>query len=312
MLRCPSRAALPCFHPLTDDYRRRMKLCEILPKLRVFVNQVTPRREIYGSLWPYLRRQLPEPFILLRGPSSYGKTVLAGALLDLATRLGHTVRYVDIGLDPAVDFVPVLERIWGGPPAAAPQSPLFDPLPLRPPEKWVNKFRDRSRTTDLGVYAEFRQELAVISANRSLTIVLDNFRIKNISGAVFWYMWENLFLHVGRDLSNMNLVVVLDDDAYQRYDVENHLTRHPHLRAHRLVKLLALPPENFATLLKEYMYFRSDDPRKALVNPLVAKFIDHFAGQEPAPISMAQLESRTREFAAAMRVNLCHLSDLRS
>jgi len=312
MLRCPSRAALPCFHPLTEDYRRRVKLCEILPKLRVFVNQVTPRRHIYGSLWPYQSQQLPEPFILLLGPSSYGKTMLAGALLDLAARLGHTVRYVDIGLDPPVNVVPVLARIWGGPPPDALRSPLYDPLPLTPPEDWEKKFRDASRATDLGIYAEFRQAVGAISTDRPLTIVLDNFRTQNVSREVFWYLWENLFLHVGRDLKNVNLLVVLDDDSYKRYEVEKRLNQHSHFRAHRLVELSALPAEDFRSLLKEYMCFRSEDLRRELEDPTVAAFVEQIANKQAAPVSVAQLESKTREFAKLMNVNLSELSDTRA
>ena len=147
MLRCPSGAALPCFHPLTEDYRSRVRHCDILPKLRVFVNQVKPRRDIYGSLWPYRSKQPPEPFILLRGSSSCGKTMLAGALLDLAMRLGHSVRYVDLGLEPTVDHVSVLTRIWGGrasglaavaavgSPPASPGGGLGEEIPSRTQEE---------------------------------------------------------------------------------------------------------------------------------------------------------------------------------
>jgi len=307
MLRCPPRAALPCFHPLTYDYRNRVKLCEILPKLRVFVNQVKPRRRIYCSLWPYQEKQLREPFILLRGPSSYGKTVLAGALLDLATRLGHIVRYVDVGLDPPVDFVPVLQRICGGPSQGPPQSPLFDPIPLEPQETWVNKFQAANRAKDLDIYTDFRQALAAISAERPLTIVVDNFRIKNVSDAVFWYLWEHLFLHVGRDLKNVNVVVVLDDDAYQRYDVEKQLAQRSDFRAHKLVELRDLTSEEFASLWKEYIYFRDDELRKLLVNGDLETTIHLAMTRGAPPFSVAKFETKTRQLAGLFDIDLSDL-----
>jgi hypothetical protein len=311
MLRCASRAALPCFHPLSEDYRKRVQLCAILPKLKVFVNQVTPRRHIYCSLWPYREPQLREPFILLRGPSSYGKTVLTGALLDLAARLGHMVRYVDIGLDPPVDFISILERIWGGPSSTIDRSPLFDPLPFSPAAEWVKRFNAANETSDVSIYAEFRQALAAVSVEKTLTIALDNFRIKNVPNSVFWYLWEHLFLHVGRDLKNVNLVVVLDDDAYRRYDVETQLTLRSHFRTHRLVELGALTADDFRSLWKEYMYFRSDDLKRELSNPLAAQFVEHYAARETGPISVAKLEAKTKDLAVVMGIVLSDLSNLR-
>jgi hypothetical protein len=208
--------------------------------------------------------------------------------------------------------VPILERIWGGTSPEVERSPLFDSLPLIPPPDWVKKFRAANEATALGIYSEFRQALAAITADKPLTIVLDNFRIKNVSDAVFWYLWENLFLHVGRDLKNMNLVVVLDDDAYQRYDVETQLVRRRHFRTHRLVEMRALTAEDFKSLWKEYMYFRSEDLKRELENPTVTQFVEFYAAREAVPISVARLETKTRELAQVMGVGLSDLSDLRS
>jgi hypothetical protein len=301
MMRCPSRAALPYFHPLPAEYRQRVKLCDILPKLRVFINQVEPRREVYRSLWPYDDEQLREPFILLRGPSLYGKTMLAGALLDLAVRLGHRVRYVDFSLEPTVDFVSTLERIWGGRPSAVLRSPLFDPLPVFSPADWEKRFCDAVSATDLGIYAEFRKALADISANQPLTLVLDHFRLQIMPQEVFWYLWENLFLHVGRDLGNINLVVVLDEDAYDGYEVEKKLTQKRHFAAHKPVKLGPLNTKYFESLWKEYMYFRSDDLRKVIEDPDVAILVASQAAREKDPISVAQLENKTQALVKAMQ-----------
>ncbi|MCP1783883.1 CHAT domain-containing protein [Bradyrhizobium japonicum] len=308
MLRCSSRAALPCFGILSRDYRERTKLCDILPKLRVFVNQVKPRRQIYASLWPYQEEQLREPFILLLGGFSQGKTVLAGALLDLAARLDHRVRYVDVGLDPPVNHITVLERIWGGPPNGPPRSPLLDPLPLNPEDVWAKKFEAANRGRDVGIYKHFCQALAGMSADRPLTIVLDNFRINNISAGVFWYLWEKVFLRVGRDLKNVNLVLVLDRDNYRHYEIDERLALHSHFRTHKLVELDPVKSADFPLLLKEYMYFRSDELKSILSDPDMDRNMDRSIQvsmiKEKQPLSVANFEKKTRQLAEFLNITL--------
>ncbi|MEY9523979.1 hypothetical protein ABIF70_005120 [Bradyrhizobium japonicum] len=304
ILRCSSLAAIPSFVTLSEDYRERAKLCDILPKLRFFVNQVKPRRQIYGSLWPYQDEQSRQPFILLRGSTLHGKTVLAAALLDLATRLDHGVRYVDLGLDPAVDFVSVLGRIWGGPSNGPPRSPLLDPLPLPHAEAWTQKFEAATKQSDVGIYAEFRQALVGISATRPLTIVLDNFRVKNVSSEVFWYLWENFFLHVGRDLKNVNLVLLLDEDCYQRYEVDKQLSQRSHFRAHKLVELNPVTAQEFILLWKEYMYFRSDELKELLADPNMDKSIRRAVAGVKQPLSVAHFETKTQQLADFFGINL--------
>lgn len=307
MLRCSSHAAIPSFVALSKDYRDRARLCEILPKLRYFVNQVTPRRQIYGSLWPYQDEQSRQPFVLLRGSSLHGKTLLAAALLDLAIRLNHGVRYVDLGLDPAVDVISILGRIWGGPSNGPPRSPLLDPLPLPSAEDWPQKFEAAAKQIDVGIYAEFRKALLGVSATRPLTIVLDNFRIKNVSSEVFWYLWEHFFLHVGRELKNVNLLLLLDDDSYQRYDVDKQLDLRSYFRVHKLVELKPVTTQEFILLWKEYMYFRSDELKKLLAEPEMDGNIRKAVTQVKHPLSVAHFETKTKQLADLFEIKLTDL-----
>ena len=127
----------------------------------------------------------------------------------------------------------------------------------------MKKFQVAHKKKDLRIYEEFRNALVAISADKPLTIVLDNFRINTVSFEVFWHLWAQLFRHVGRELKNVNLVVALGDDAYQDYEVETELTLRSDLRTHRLVELKkGLSADEFKLLWKEYMYFRSDDRKK--------------------------------------------------
>jgi hypothetical protein len=258
-LRTRPEAVLPKFLPVTPDYIKRAKLCEILPKLQSFVNQVTPRREICRSLWP-LPGKDREQLILVRGPSGFGKTVLAGWLLDLAVRQGHRGRYIKIGAEQAgVDEVGVLDLIWGdSKPAVVSASPLFDALPLQPADKLRQALDAASKTKgEIGnVYALFRRALSEVSSQQPVTIVLDDFGRRMQAGS-FWYLWENLVVPLFNDrISNVCIVVAMSEDDVGYYDIHNELKTRAGLKVPMVeIPLAPLELDEFMRCFKSYMYF---------------------------------------------------------
>jgi hypothetical protein len=181
-LRCSPSAVLPRFHPLAEDYRARIRRCEMLPKLCAFVDQVRPRRELCTSLWPVTRAARRCPFIVLRGEEGFGKTILSAWLLDLTVHLGHIVRYVKVDqAKGGVDYVKVLELIWGssGPGSG---SPLLDGLPSPNLPKHYDLQELLRSSKDPAVYGTFVQALNSITKEqeRKLTLVLDDLNSKEI------------------------------------------------------------------------------------------------------------------------------------
>lgn len=306
-LRCRPRATLPSFLPLDDDYRLRQNTCRLLPWLSVFVNQVKPRRDLCGSFWPFHDSELQRRFVLLRGHEGFGKTLLSAWALDLSLRLGHRVRYIRVGAGrDGVDYIRVLRLIWG---LEQPDfvSPLTDPLPHNP-----DLVRLLERSKDTGVYLPFRQALAEMSAQRPLTIVLDEFDMKMDYGS-FWTLWEHLFvpLATGDVFKNVHLMLVLNEKEYLDYKIDEEVISRPQLQipGRKEIKLDMLGAEEFIDRFREYLYFRSEEFRRddmvQFVDIWVAKLDDSIKKQNNRMVlSVAQFEDLVDKFSKVTLVDI--------
>jgi hypothetical protein len=292
-LRCAPPAALPSFHLLGDEYRQRLDSCTLLPVLNYFVNQVKPRRALCSNFWPFRLSDLQRRFVLLRGDAGFGKTILSAWALDLSLRVGHRVRYVKVAPETgAVDYIDILRLIWGeqGP---GPRSPLTEPLPPRP------ELEARLKSSkDTAVYVPFRTALAEVAQERPLTIVLDEFK-KSMDSGSFWTLWEHLFVPLaGDEFKRVNLVLVLGEDEYADYKIEEELKARPQFKIPmKDIQLVKMDEEDFIARFNEYLYFRSerfhDEDLKGLIE-MTAKSV---AKNDPRPLSVARFEEKARQMS---------------
>src|ERR1700688_2872377 len=293
-LRCRPDGVFPQFATRIDNYKARALSCPLLPTLRVFVDQVKPRRQLCERLWPFKTGEPRHNFILLHGESGFGKTVLSTWLLDLSANLGHLVRYVNVSRSAGgVDFVNIIELIWGidtNPPQAN-RSPLFDALALEPEP--LRRLLRTSKDPTL-LYAALRQALSDLSKTQPITLVLDEFANKMDEGS-FWVLWEHLFVRLaGSDLNNVTVVLVLSEDDYDFYRIEATLDQRWDLRvAKDDVPLAALPTEDFRNLLIEDLYYRSPRFHDSLQR--IESIMRDAEFQ--VPLSIARLEEKAIELA---------------
>lgn len=302
-LRCAPEAILPCFQPADVAYKQGLATCELRLTLQVFVNQLKPRRRLYGSFWPYRPQDLQRPrtpFVLLRGKSGFGKSLLSVWMLDLSIRIGHRVRYVKVASkDGGVDHIEILKLIWGVSGVNA-RSPLTDPLPGWTPELAAQLDRAKE-TKDTAVYASFRSKLAEISTKQPLTIVLDDF-LPAMDRGSFWKLWENLFVPLAnKEIKNVNLILVLGEDEYTQYEIEKELTHSPHLKVPTdVISLEELGKQEFVQRFIEYLHIR--DPRFEQVEKyrmLGDALTPIFTENEEKPLTVARLEQKYEEIARA-------------
>jgi hypothetical protein len=300
-LRCRPTAVLPRFSK-PQAYSARERNCPLLAKLKVFVNQTTPRREAHQNLWPQRTGEPRTNFILMRGRSGAGKTVLGTCLLELSANLGHTVRYVRVGRGP-VDYVKILDLIWGASdPRLAQISPLLEVLDLQPREQLRNLLDTSKDPTAL--YALFRQALSGLAKNQPVTIVLDEFNRKMDENS-FWTMWEYLVGYLSQpELSNVNLILALSDDDADYYKLDGRLRDHIELTVPKHeVKLTEVDQADFLKLLDRYLSYRSPD-----FNPSRRKKIRSLMEDEDLskfrPLSIQKLEEQAFQLASALKIAL--------
>jgi hypothetical protein len=295
-VRCHPTAVLPIFSK--PDPRR--KTCPYLKKLNVFVNQKISRREVYQNLWPWGGDQRVN-FILIRGRSGFGKTVLSTCLLHLSASLGHHVRYVQVSRAP-VDFVKILDAIWGAsdPPNMAKISPLFEPLPLQPQAE-LRDLLDKSKDP-IALYSKFRQALAELSKARPVTIVLDEFERKLDEGS-FWTMWEHLIVKLSLpELNKVTLVLVLNEDDSTYYRLDEKLRDHIELVVPKHdVPLKEMNQDEVLDLLDRYLSYRSSYFDANLRQQIRA--LRGLANIDP-PLAISKLEVKAVDLARTLNTSL--------
>jgi hypothetical protein len=311
-LRCRPGRVFPTFERQIADYEARAQWCVLLPKLTVFVDQKKPRRDLCERLWPFRQGQLRQSFILLRGETGFGKTVLSTWLLDLTASLGHHVRYVCVGASPSegVDATTILEKIWGGvQPPSNRRSPLLDSLSLEPEEKLRELL---AGTKDPSVlYPAFRSALARLAAKAPVTLVLDELN-KRVELESFWILWEHLFVPLStKEVPNVNLILVLDDEDYTFYRVAERLDQHPELSIpNRDLKLEQLPPKELLENLDEYLALRHSRFCEPIAQPLIVGIRQYYANAfeegrvDLRNLSIAWLEEKAKELARVIELDL--------
>jgi hypothetical protein len=295
-VRCQPAAVLPAFSKPDP----RHKTCPYLKKLSLFVNQKVPRREVYQNLWPGSGNARVN-FILIRGRSGFGKTVLSTCLLQLSASLGHHVRYIQVSRVP-LDFVRILDAIWGvsDPPNLARISPLFEPLPLQPQAE-LRELIDKSKDP-LALYSKFRQALAEVSRNRPITIVLDEFERKLDEGS-FWTMWEHLITNLSLpELDKVTLVLVLSEDDCTYYKLDEKLRDHLELVVPKHdVPLNEMGQSEVLDLLDRYLSYRSPYFDVGLRQNI--RLLKGLANIDP-PLAINKLELKAVELARALNTTL--------
>jgi CHAT domain-containing protein len=248
--------ALPEFPALPATYSNRLETCDLLPKLKWFVNQLDSRRKIYRAFWPVTSADKPYSVLVLSGSSGYGKTALSAWAMDLALRVGSAVRYVRLSEDEArTNHVRILSLIWGDGTGEA-LSPLRDPLPAAS-VALTALIGDPNSPVDV-LYATFREALAEQAKLRPLTIVLDQFGDRMDQGS-FWVLWKLLLVPIARgQLKNVKVIVVLNDKELDEFDFETEIKQRDDLRApYDHLTLPGLKVDEFIELLEQYLYFRS-------------------------------------------------------
>jgi hypothetical protein len=315
-MRYPPAATLPLFQSPGNDYQKRIKSCDLLPKLAVFVNQLESRRSLYENFWPFLPKHFCEQFVLLRGDARSGKSVLSAWMLDLSLRLGRRVRYVKVSSEPSaaapgaaaqlgVNHIRILELIWGIN-TSGQGSPLMDPLP--PPSNGTALhalLEDAKKTKDPAVYGKFREALADVSKDRPVTIVLDEFQKAMDSGS-FWILWENLFARLGDpELKNVFLMLVLGEDEYREYRIDDQLKQRPGLKIPKKeIKLKALAEKEFIELFSDYMYFRSKEFHDQRLKDVLKMTAESVAKNDNKPLSVARFEEKALEMAKLFELRI--------
>lgn len=306
-IRLAPEATLPPFECLGEDYRQRVNTCELLPRLTVFVNQEEPRRDLCRNFWPFRPADLRQRFVLLRGDSGYGKTVLSAWMLDLSLRVGHRVRYVKVASGKGIDYIEILKLIWK---ARLPgiDSPLMDPLPIKD-EKLAEQLESSKGTKDTAVYGPFLQALADVAKDRPLTIVLDEFK-KSMDIGSFWTLWEHLFVPLaGQQFKNINLVLVLGDDDYKEYEIEQQLRDRPELKVSKKeIRLRPLDRDEFVKRFGEYLYFRSERFRDQELREHIDRMARASTANEQQPLSVARFEEKAKHLAAFMGLDIGELN----
>lgn len=304
-MRCSPAATLPAFQYLGDDYRERAKFCQWLPFLPVFVNQVSPRRDLCRYFWPVRPLDLRYRFVLLRGDSGFGKTLLGAWLLELGLRVGQRVRYIKVSeAKGKADYIGILRFIWEWT-LPGQGSPLTDPLPPLKPE--LATALETSKDTAL--YGSFRQALAEATEKQPLTIVLDDFR-KSMDHGSFWALWENLFVDIagGKVMPNVNLVLVLGEDDYVEYKVEQEVKNRPQFKVQKEIRLRELDKAEFVTRFRDYLYFRVPAFRDAAFQTVIDLSAKSISEKEAKPLSVALFEEKANDLARSFSITLPDLS----
>ncbi|WP_321800935.1 CHAT domain-containing protein [Caballeronia sp. J97] len=280
--RCLPAVVLPQFFSPDASYSNRAKNCRLLSSLPAFVNQTSNRRALCRSFWPFQERENEDHFVVVRGSPGYGKSLLCAWLLDLALRVGHRVRYVQLADEPGgVSCARVLELIWKFKFAGV-GSPLADPLPPLPGH--LDALVTDEQPLDAGSYREFLLQLQEISANTPVTIVLDQLRQKLDFGG-FWMLWEHLFVPLSNgDLPNVHLILALSDEDFEHYDIPREPVRRPALDIpYGQVNLQAIARREFLDRFPEYVLHRSNDVE---LSRMAGDWVHKIAGNEPSfPIS---------------------------
>jgi CHAT domain len=300
-MRLAPAVTLPSFQSMGADYRQRRQSCELLPKLDFFVNQVDPRRDLCRNFWPVRPVDIRQRFVLLRGDTGFGKTALSAWMLDLGLRMGYRVRYIKVSAEPGgVDYLKILKLIWGMN-APGHGSPLTDPLP--PARADLLTLLEKSK--DTAIYGVFRQALADASKEQPVTIVLDEFR-RSMDRGSFWVLWENLIAPIARhELQNVNLLLVLGEDEYAEYGIDEELKSRPELRVPKKeIRLMVLEPQEFITRFREYLYFRSKKFHAEDLRTFIDMGVKLSTANDPRPLSVARFEEKTRDLATFLKLDI--------
>jgi hypothetical protein len=239
--------------------------------------------------------------VLLRGDSGFGKTLLGAWLLELGLRLGHRVRYVKVSeAKGTADHIGILRLIWEW---SLPDhgSPLTDPLPPLA----ADLAAALATSKDTALYAPFRQELAAAAERQPLTIVLDDFRTSMDFGS-FWTLWEHLFVPIatGKSMPNVNLVLVLGEDDYLEYKVEQEVKNRPQLKVQKEIRLRELERAEFVVRFRDYLYFRSPRFRDPSFETVIALSAKSISENEPKPLSVALFEEKANDLARSFSIQL--------
>jgi CHAT domain-containing protein len=306
VLRLAPAVALPLFPAMDHSYTMRASTCDLLPALSSFMNQVESRRRIYGALWP--PAPPPKTFVLIRGETGFGKTVLSTWVLDLGLRLGHRVRYVSLAESRgAVDYRRILALIWGEG-AARSNSPLRDPLDAPADQKLLASLTDTAIPVDV-VYGSFRLSLIEAAKLRPLTIVLDDFDRRMDKGS-FWYLWKNLFVPIGRGaVPNVNLVVALREEEIQEFDFEGpngelKLRREELWVPCQQVSIPAVERDEFVEQLPRYLSFLHEDLRLAKYQSDIRAIVAIAGKHEAARVPISRFKERAREIVSLIAPDL--------
>lgn len=255
--RCSPLGVLPAFLHFDADaeYNRGASICPLLRSMKTFVNQTDPRRKLCGHFWPVEQTRLQQQFVLVRGDARHGKSLLCAWLLDLGLRSGHRVRYVRLNADSGgVSCGKVLELIWNDKSAGATPSPLCRPLANLPAALAQALAREPLESAS---FAAFRQALAAEAREMPVTIVLDQFSQRMDDGG-FWSLWEHLFVPVANGaVPGVNLMVVLGQDDYAMYKVEERLQSRPEFRiSTNDVFVKPMNADEFRERFLDYVHFR--------------------------------------------------------
>lgn len=227
-LAAPPEHVLPLKPRVPAHVLNKIELCPAFQEVQKdFVNRKLERRQFHTSLSAPLPEDRTWNLLVIRGPSSAGKSAFVHWCMAGHVRQGLNVRYMEVADASDKKWLDILQQIRKGDANKALLSLIHEPLP----EAAFTDFNQialdpiAAKRTDYAarVFTAFRKGLAQTAADTPLLLVLDHFTegTGGLTASEFLaFLRPHLIDHIAiGNVALVRMVLVLTDREYDDYQL---------------------------------------------------------------------------------------------